>query len=173
MSGFVQLTPTTLGIPGVAVAVWAGDREISACHGVTSIDNSIPVDKTTLYVLGSVTKTHTATALMRVVAEGKVDLGAPVRRYVPELRLADERVRDDHGAKSAQSHGGLGLGNDTGRRNPRGTWTLATINDQFGEFLMTKLGNFVDQTVHFYLTKYSWNFANHVTRRREPICQPF
>jgi len=30
---------------------------------------------------------------------------------------------------------------------------VLTINDQFGEFLMTKLGISVDQTVHFYLTK--------------------
>ncbi len=33
---------------------------------------------------------------------------------------------------------------------------MATSNDQFGEFLMTKLGNLVDHTVHFYLTKYTW-----------------
>jgi hypothetical protein len=30
------------------------------------------------------------------------------------------------------------------------------MNDHFGEFDMTKLGNFVDQTVHFYLTIYNW-----------------
>jgi CubicO group peptidase (beta-lactamase class C family) len=29
---------------------------------------------------------------MRLVAEGKVDLDAPVRRYVPELKLADEQT---------------------------------------------------------------------------------
>jgi CubicO group peptidase (beta-lactamase class C family) len=40
--------------------------------------------------LGSVTKTYTATALMRLVAAGQVELDAPVRRYVPELALADE-----------------------------------------------------------------------------------
>ena len=43
-------------------------------------------------MLGSVTKTYTATALMRLVAEGRVELEAPVRRYVPELRLADEQA---------------------------------------------------------------------------------
>jgi CubicO group peptidase (beta-lactamase class C family) len=29
---------------------------------------------------------------MRLVAEGKVELDAPVRRYIPELRLADEQA---------------------------------------------------------------------------------
>ena len=43
-------------------------------------------------MLGSVTKTYTATALMRLVADGRVELDAPVRRYVPELVLADERA---------------------------------------------------------------------------------
>ncbi|MFE7549335.1 serine hydrolase [Streptomyces gardneri] len=38
------------------------------------------------------TRAFTATALMRLVADGHVELDAPVRRYVPELRLADERT---------------------------------------------------------------------------------
>ena len=65
-------------------------KEIYACHGVTSMENPLPVDKDTLFILGSVTKTYTATALMRLVADGLVELDAPVRRYVPEFRLADE-----------------------------------------------------------------------------------
>ena len=89
---FVEATATRFGIPGVAVGVWADGQEIYACHGVTSIDNPLPVDRDTLFVLGSVTKTYTATALMRLVAEGRVELDAPVRRYVPELRLADEQA---------------------------------------------------------------------------------
>ncbi len=89
---FVEATATEFGIPGVAVGVWVDGRETYACHGVTSVDNPLPVDKDTLYVLGSVTKTYTATALMRLVAEGRVELDAPVRRYVPELRLKDERA---------------------------------------------------------------------------------
>ena len=92
LSDFVEATATEFGIPGVAVGVWADGREVDACHGVTSVDNPLPVDRDTLYVLGSVTKTYTATALMRLVAEGRVELHAPVRRYVPELRLADERA---------------------------------------------------------------------------------
>ena len=92
LSDFVEATATEFGIPGVAVGVWADGREVYACHGVTSVDNPLPVDRDTLYVLGSVTKTYTATALMRLLAEGRVELHAPVRRYVPELRLADERA---------------------------------------------------------------------------------
>jgi CubicO group peptidase (beta-lactamase class C family) len=93
LSAFVAATATTFGIPGVAVGVWANGREVYACHGVTSVDNPLPVDHDTLYLLGSVTKTYTATALMRLVAAGQVELDAPVRRYVPELVLEDARPR--------------------------------------------------------------------------------
>jgi CubicO group peptidase (beta-lactamase class C family) len=57
---------------------------------VTSVDNPLPIDQDTLFVLGSVTKTYTATALMRLVVTGQIELEAPVRRYVPDLKLADE-----------------------------------------------------------------------------------
>src|SRR5690348_11234311 len=54
---FVAATATRFGIPGVAVGVWAQGRESFACHGVTSVDNPLPVDRDTMFVLGSVTKT--------------------------------------------------------------------------------------------------------------------
>ena len=92
LAGFVEAAAAKSGIPGVAVGVWADGQEVYACRGVTSVDNPLPVDQDTLFVLGSVTKTYTATALMRLVAEGRVELDAPVRRYVPELRLADEQT---------------------------------------------------------------------------------
>ncbi|MFD9522010.1 serine hydrolase domain-containing protein [Streptomyces sp. NPDC059979] len=92
LSAFAGATAEEFGIPGVAVAVWVDGREVYACHGVTSVDNPLPVDRDTLFQVGSVTKTHTATALMRLVEEGRVELDASVRRYVPELGLADERA---------------------------------------------------------------------------------
>ena len=92
LSEFVEATATKFGIPGVAVGVWANGQELFACQGMTSVDNPLPIDQDTLYLLGSVTKTYTATALMCLVAGGQVELEAPVRRYIPELRLADERA---------------------------------------------------------------------------------
>ena len=59
--GYVEATAAKFGIPGVAVGVWADGREDYACHGMTSVDNPLPVDRDTLYVMGSVTKTYTAT----------------------------------------------------------------------------------------------------------------
>jgi CubicO group peptidase (beta-lactamase class C family) len=79
-------------VPGVAVGVIDGDREYTASFGVTSIDNPLPVTDETLFQIGSTTKTVTGTLAMRLVEEGKLDLDAPVRTYLPELRLMDEDV---------------------------------------------------------------------------------
>jgi CubicO group peptidase (beta-lactamase class C family) len=108
---FVEATATRFGIPGVAVGVWSDGREAFACHGVTSVANPLPVDPDTLFLLGSVTKTYTATALVRLVAEGRVELDAPVRRYVPELRLADEQAAAKVTVLQLLNHtGGLDFG---------------------------------------------------------------
>ena len=83
---------TALNVPGVAVGVILNGEEAYAYHGVTSVENPLEVDETTLFQFGSTGKTFTATAMLRLVEQGKVDLDAPVRTYVPELKLKDEDV---------------------------------------------------------------------------------
>jgi len=81
-----------LGIPGVAVGIVHGDEVGFAYHGVTSVENPLPVDGNTLFQFGSTGKTFTSVAILRLADDGRVDLDAPVRTYVPELRLRDEQV---------------------------------------------------------------------------------
>lgn len=90
----VQERATALGVPGVAVGVHHDGVEHYAFHGVTSVENPLPVDAATLFQFGSTGKTYTATAVLRLVDQGLVDLSAPVRTYVPELRLKDESVAE-------------------------------------------------------------------------------
>jgi CubicO group peptidase (beta-lactamase class C family) len=79
-------------VPGVAVGVYREGEEQYAFHGVTSIENPLPVDENTLFQFGSTGKTYTATAIMRLVEQGQVKLEEKVRTYVPELKLKDEDV---------------------------------------------------------------------------------
>ena len=81
-----------LEVPGVSVGVYHAGQEHYAFHGVTSIENPLPVDEHTLFQFGSTGKTFTATAVMRLVEQGKVKLDDPVRKHVPELTLKDEDV---------------------------------------------------------------------------------
>jgi CubicO group peptidase (beta-lactamase class C family) len=73
--------------PGVAVACLVGGEELVACDGVTSVEHPLPVDATTLFQIASLTKPFTATALVRLACDGKLDLESPVRRILPEFRL--------------------------------------------------------------------------------------
>ena len=86
----VQYAAEKFGIPGLAVAVWHDGTESFAAHGVTNLENPRPVDENTLYAAGSTSKPFAATALMHLVAQGKVELDAPVRRYIPELALPNK-----------------------------------------------------------------------------------
>ena len=70
------------------------DEEQYAYHGVTSIENPLPVDAGTLFQFGSTGKTFTSVAILRLAEAGKVDLDAPVRTYLPELRLRDAHVAE-------------------------------------------------------------------------------
>jgi CubicO group peptidase (beta-lactamase class C family) len=72
-------------IPGVAVGVWADRQEYIKGFGVTNVDHPLPVDGDTVFRIGSTTKTFTATTMMRLVEQGKVDLDAKVRQYIPDL----------------------------------------------------------------------------------------
>lgn len=83
-----------LEVPGAAAGVYLEGRATFAFHGVTSVENPLPVDERTLFQFGSIGKTYTAAAVLRLVEQGRIDLGAPVRTYVPELRLKDTGVAD-------------------------------------------------------------------------------
>ena len=62
--------------------------------GMADRANSIPVDRHTVFNIGSISKTYCATAIMLLVDEGKVDLDKPVTTYIPEFTMADERYQD-------------------------------------------------------------------------------
>jgi CubicO group peptidase (beta-lactamase class C family) len=79
-----------LPIPGVAVGILYGGEEQIAGFGVTSVENPLPVTRDTLYQIGSISKTFLGTLVMRLVEMGKLDLHAPLKSYLPELKLRDE-----------------------------------------------------------------------------------
>ena len=78
-------------VPGVAAGLWFNGRATYACHGVTSMENPLPIHEHTLFQAGSIGKNFTATALVLLAADGRVELEAPVRRYVPDLPCSRDR----------------------------------------------------------------------------------
>ncbi len=73
-------------IPGLQVAVAVDGRLVwSETFGYMDVERRVPVTRTTLFRIGSVSKPLTAAAVARLVEAGKLDLDAPVQRYVPSF----------------------------------------------------------------------------------------
>jgi CubicO group peptidase (beta-lactamase class C family) len=89
---FAESEARRLQVPGIALGVVHDGRVHAAGVGVTNVDHPLPVTPDTHFQVGSTSKTVTATALMLLREEGKVDLEAPVRRYLPGFRLQSEEA---------------------------------------------------------------------------------
>ncbi|TDU82223.1 CubicO group peptidase (beta-lactamase class C family) [Kribbella voronezhensis] len=79
-------------IPGAGLGLWYRGREYVRGFGVTNVDQPSPVTADTVFRIGSTTKTFTATAIMRLVEQGRIRLDRPVRAYLPDFRTADPSV---------------------------------------------------------------------------------
>ncbi len=109
---FVQSAMQQLQVPGAAVGVMVDGKVVLAKgYGVRGVKERQPVTTETLFAVGSVTKSFTATALATLVAEGKLDWDKPVREYLPWFRLHDPHaselitIRDMLSYRGAQQRG--------------------------------------------------------------------
>lgn len=118
-------------IPGAAVGVWCEGREEHAALGVASMNTLRPVGPDTLFQIGSLTKTYTATAVWRLVERGEMSLDAPVRTYLPALTLADERTAAELTVAHLLTHCGGWYGDD-------GTYT-GEDDEAIARFVATRL----------------------------------
>ena len=84
IEALISAAMTRLGIPGLSAAVVTERRlRWSSAYGTADLENFVPAKNETVYRLASVTKPITATAVLQLVEAGKVDLDAPIQRYVP------------------------------------------------------------------------------------------
>jgi CubicO group peptidase (beta-lactamase class C family) len=61
--------------------------------GMANREKSVPVDTTTLFNIGSISKVYVATAVMLLADDGRVALDKPVTDYLPEFKMADDRYK--------------------------------------------------------------------------------
>jgi serine beta-lactamase-like protein LACTB, mitochondrial len=79
--------------PGVTVAVAAGGKLVwSEAFGVSDIATGAPATPATRFGVGSISKTFTLAAALALADEGKLDLDAPVERYLPDFPHRDRGV---------------------------------------------------------------------------------
>lgn len=90
---YINASMRDWGIPGLALAIVSGDKVVYAHgYGVRNIESREPVTPNTVFGVGSVTKSFTATAMAMLVDEGKMDWDRPVKDYVPYFETYDPYV---------------------------------------------------------------------------------
>ncbi len=73
-------------IPGVVVQIWReGELRCDVVAGMQDRERNIPMDRSTVFGIASMTKPVTVALALRLVDEGKLRLDAPITRWIPEF----------------------------------------------------------------------------------------
>lgn len=86
VDGLIEPLMRKQGIPGMAVGIVAKGRVQTFTYGQASAMPGVPVTDSTLFEIGSVSKTFTATLAAAGQAEGRLSLDATPGAYLPALR---------------------------------------------------------------------------------------
>jgi CubicO group peptidase (beta-lactamase class C family) len=90
IDAYVETRMKDLRIPGLALAIVHGDQTVYLKGFGVAGPSGREVTPQTPFIMGSLSKSFTALAVMQLVEQGKVELDAPVLRYLPWFRVADE-----------------------------------------------------------------------------------
>ncbi len=86
----IQQEMKNQSLPAVSIAIVDGQQVVWAQgFGLSDQVQKIPAAADTIYRVGSVSKLFTDTAIMQLVETGKIDLDAPVSRYLPNFHPAN------------------------------------------------------------------------------------
>ena len=88
---YVEAQMKDIHLPGVAIGIIQGDQIVYVKGYGVADPSGRAVTAQTPFWLASLAKPVTALAVMQLVEAGKVELDAPVQRYIPYFRLADEQ----------------------------------------------------------------------------------
>ncbi len=83
---FVQAEMQKQRIPGVSLAVVKnGEIVLAKGYGYANVEHHVPVKPETIFQSGSIGKQFTATAVMMLVAEGRINLDEKISKYLGDV----------------------------------------------------------------------------------------
>jgi CubicO group peptidase (beta-lactamase class C family) len=96
---------STHNVPGAALALIKDGRIVlEKGYGFRDVAAQAPVTTATLFNIGSISKSFTALGVAQLVDQHRVDLDAPVVRYVPDLPLSDPQTTQALTLRQLLSH---------------------------------------------------------------------
>ncbi|KAA8886845.1 beta-lactamase family protein [Nocardia colli] len=111
-------------VPGAALAILVDGKVYEIASGVLHRGTGVPVSTDSVFLCGSVAKVYTATMIMRLVDQGKLDLDAAVVDVLPEFGTPDEEATAVITIRQLLNHTG-GVTNDFAFDGGRGDNCLA------------------------------------------------
>jgi CubicO group peptidase (beta-lactamase class C family) len=88
---FIPQQMLTQRVPALALAITQGGRVLYV-KGYGTAGKGQPITAKTQFLIASVSKSFTALAVLQLVEAGRIDLDAPVQKYLPEFTLADPQA---------------------------------------------------------------------------------
>lgn len=76
-------------VPAVSLAIWHDNQLHQAAAGLLNKETGITATPDSIFQIGSVTKVFTASLVMQLVDEGRVELDRPVKHYLRDFQIAD------------------------------------------------------------------------------------
>ena len=94
---FIQRKMSLSRIPGLSISIISPDGTYSRGFGFRDVEKGLPATSRTVYGIGSITKSFTALAVMKLVEEGRISLDDEISKYVPvDIRPFGEPIRIKH-----------------------------------------------------------------------------
>jgi CubicO group peptidase (beta-lactamase class C family) len=112
IDSYIQKEMGELHIPGLALGIVHGDKLVHLESFGEADPSGRAVTPQTPFILASVSKSFSALAIIQLSEAGKVDLDAPVKRYVPWFRVADKAASNQITVRNLLNHTS-GLPEDT------------------------------------------------------------
>ncbi|MSR03810.1 MAG: serine hydrolase [Gemmatimonadetes bacterium] len=95
LTGLIETAIRERGVPSISIALVRGDSIVwKAAFGYANVRTKTPATPETIYSTGSTFKSATATGLLQLLEQKKLDLDAPVNQYLGNIQVQD-RLQSD------------------------------------------------------------------------------
>jgi CubicO group peptidase (beta-lactamase class C family) len=94
-SARLEALATDFAVPGAVLGIWADGEQTVTPYGVLNRATGIETTADSVFQIGSISKAWTATMIVQLAAEGRLELDDPVVKLLPEAPI-DQRITVRH-----------------------------------------------------------------------------
>lgn len=81
-------------IPAISLAVWHNNQLHQAAAGILNVETGVKATTDSIFQIGSIAKVMTASLVMQLVDEGRVELDKPIKHYIRDFAIADPEATE-------------------------------------------------------------------------------